>query len=398
MQENPTVSIIIITCNDELVIKNAAQTALAQQFSDLELLIVNDGSTDGTKRYVDDIAANDKRVRTIHLTTNRGRSAARATGLNAARGRYIMFLDADDRLPLTSLRYLVQGAESKNADVVIGRLATFDSKSGEWHARHYTDAMLPRSPRVVTLDTAPELVDNNAIVGRLYRAEYLSRHQIRFPETRRCAEDVSFSFFALFHAERVLLQPTISYYYSVGNYLNSATPEKVCDARDALKEIAQFCKASGSDPVRKAIQHKLVSFCLSMQRAERAYPEREDLITYVGSLRILATEIDREILTTLDESVRRVISSLISGDATTTPEAWKATLARENKSKNIEHARHQVYETRAAARELQREIDLKLAELNSLYGSSSWRMSKPFRTAARLIRTCVATLSPNRNV
>ena len=94
MTDEPRVSVIIPTYNRADTLGRAVDSTLAQTIDDIEVLVVDDGGSDGTQELVEAIA--DPRVRYLAHDTNRGVSAARNTGLTAARGEYVAFLDSDD--------------------------------------------------------------------------------------------------------------------------------------------------------------------------------------------------------------------------------------------------------------------------------------------------------------
>jgi glycosyltransferase involved in cell wall biosynthesis len=94
MSGAPAVSAVIPAYNREATIERAARSVLDQDFRDLELIVVDDASTDGTVRVVE--ALGDPRVRLLQHDANRRAAAARNTGIRAARGRYVAFLDSDD--------------------------------------------------------------------------------------------------------------------------------------------------------------------------------------------------------------------------------------------------------------------------------------------------------------
>ncbi len=92
----PRVSVVLAVYNGAATVDDAARTVLAQTFEDFELLLVDDGSTDGTARVLEALARGDARARVVTLPRNRGRSAARNAGIAAARGEYVAVIDADD--------------------------------------------------------------------------------------------------------------------------------------------------------------------------------------------------------------------------------------------------------------------------------------------------------------
>jgi glycosyltransferase involved in cell wall biosynthesis len=94
MNEKATVSVILPVYNGERYVGQAVRGVIDQSFPDWELVVVDDGSTDGTAGAIRRIS--DDRIRFIHRPENSGPSAARNIGLNVARGRWVAFLDADD--------------------------------------------------------------------------------------------------------------------------------------------------------------------------------------------------------------------------------------------------------------------------------------------------------------
>lgn len=96
MERNPRVSVVIPTCNRARLLPRAVQSVLDQDFQDLELIIVNDGSEDETFGVMRSLAKSDERVRLVSHSSNRGPSSALNSGIRSARGGYISFLDDDD--------------------------------------------------------------------------------------------------------------------------------------------------------------------------------------------------------------------------------------------------------------------------------------------------------------
>lgn len=114
----PMVSVIVPVYNAEQTIRRCVASILDQQFTDLELLLVDDGSTDGSGAICDEFAARDARVTAIHQK-NAGVSAARNHALDLAQGVYLQFLDSDDWITPDATRSLVRAAEAHRCDLVI---------------------------------------------------------------------------------------------------------------------------------------------------------------------------------------------------------------------------------------------------------------------------------------
>ncbi len=111
------ISVIIPVYNVEKYLAECVDSVLGQSYIDYEVILVDDGATDSSGTLCDTYAARDPRIRVIHRE-NGGLSAARNTGLKAARGEYVYFLDSDDYIEPKTLELLATKAEQENADVV----------------------------------------------------------------------------------------------------------------------------------------------------------------------------------------------------------------------------------------------------------------------------------------
>ena len=117
----PLVSVVVPAYNAEKTIQNTVDDILSQTYHYYELIIIDDGSRDGTSEICDSFAARDSRIRVIHQT-NKGLSCARNTGTREAAGQYITYIDSDDRIDKRYLEYLVRAVTETGADVACGRI------------------------------------------------------------------------------------------------------------------------------------------------------------------------------------------------------------------------------------------------------------------------------------
>ena len=114
-----SVSIIIPVYNARRYLRRTAGDLLRQSFFDMEVIFVDDGSTDGSGDLLDELAKKDRRIRVIHQK-NGGTACARNKGIASAAGTYLMFMDDDDRIPRTYVEEFVSAMEGTDADLVIG--------------------------------------------------------------------------------------------------------------------------------------------------------------------------------------------------------------------------------------------------------------------------------------
>lgn len=123
----PTVSLIIPIYNQEVFLKECLDNIVAQTFTDFEVILVDDGSTDSSRQIYDEYAQNDHRFFVINKS-NGGVSSARNLGLQYAQGKYVVFVDADDILPKDSLNSHICHI-SDDIDLTVGGMSFFVEKS-----------------------------------------------------------------------------------------------------------------------------------------------------------------------------------------------------------------------------------------------------------------------------
>ncbi len=114
----PKVSVIIPVYNTEKYVRQAVESILLQTLKDIEIIIVNDGSTDGSMTILEELAAQDERIK-LFSQENQGQSAARNFATEKAKGKYIYFMDSDDFLEKDALQLCFEKAVNKNLDFVL---------------------------------------------------------------------------------------------------------------------------------------------------------------------------------------------------------------------------------------------------------------------------------------
>lgn len=115
------ISVIIPVYNVESYLKRCLDSVINQSYQDLEIILIDDGSTDNSSKICDEYASNDPRVIVIHKQ-NAGQAAARNDGINIAKGEYIAFVDSDDWIELDMYELLMQAIIDTKADIVASGL------------------------------------------------------------------------------------------------------------------------------------------------------------------------------------------------------------------------------------------------------------------------------------
>ncbi|MBR5160328.1 MAG: glycosyltransferase family 2 protein, partial [Thermoguttaceae bacterium] len=114
----PAISVIIPVYNVEPYLRECLDSVVNQTFRDIEIICVNDGSTDGSPAILEEYAAKDSRIIIIHQQ-NGGLSAARNSGMNAAKGDFILFVDSDDYIKQNTLEITYNAAIESGAEMVM---------------------------------------------------------------------------------------------------------------------------------------------------------------------------------------------------------------------------------------------------------------------------------------
>ncbi len=179
LPESPAlVSVIVPVYNVEAYLDECLGSVRSQQWHNLEILAVDDGSPDGSVAIAERHAREDPRIRIVHRP-NGGLGAARNTGVREATGDYLCFVDSDDTLPEKAISALVESAEATGSDMVVGALARFDSKR-RW-LPEWTDLHAQERPGI-TVEDYPAIIRNNYSCGKLYRAAFWQRCGLWFRE------------------------------------------------------------------------------------------------------------------------------------------------------------------------------------------------------------------------
>ncbi len=197
-------SIVIPVYNVKEYLPQTVESLYAQAFEDFELLLINDGSTDGSDAICDQIAAEDSRVRVFHIP-NGGVSAARNLGLMQAKGDYVHFMDSDDTLKPGMYCEFQKQARRNGPDIITCgveyinvRWNTSESiKDTQTQHIHNPGAYLNRLP------TALRKLLLLHVVNKWYRRTWLDENKCRFQEDVRFGEDMIFNCQVLQHAASI---------------------------------------------------------------------------------------------------------------------------------------------------------------------------------------------------
>ena len=219
---DPVVSVILPAYNAAPFIEAALASLAAQTLADIEILAIDDASTDGTADLLEAAARGDPRIRLLRQSVNAGPSAARNRGLAEARGRWIALLDADDSYAPERLEQLVALAEANDAQLCSDNLMLdIDGAPGE--PQPMIPAAVLAAPRELLL---PEFVQRNVadpqwpglnlgFLKPIFRRDFLLANGIRYDERVRFAEDYALYIDCFNAGGRWWMSPAPTYRYRV---------------------------------------------------------------------------------------------------------------------------------------------------------------------------------------
>lgn len=219
----PLVTVIVPIYNVEPYLPQCLDSIVAQTHTRLEVLLVDDGSTDGSAAIANDYAARDSRMHVVHQP-NAGLSAARNIGLRLATGQYITMVDSDDCIATTFVQTLLETLVRHQADIAVAAWTRFEE----------TPPVFQRSRGEVEVYTSDEAINDvfyqrritNSACSRLFKASLFNN--LRFPEGM-LYEDLAVVYPLLRRANRVAFHPDVAYFYRrrASSILGLFTPERV---------------------------------------------------------------------------------------------------------------------------------------------------------------------------
>lgn len=224
---NPKVSIVMPVYNAGNYLKRSIESIIAGVFQEWELIIVDDGSTDGSSILADQYGRKDNRIRVIHQQ-NSGIAAARQVGVDNSKGLYCIHIDSDDWVEPSFLQELYSKAQQDNADMVW--CDCYKNESEYW---------------THSCDESINTLINGILCGRiwgclwnkLFKTSICQMADVRFPKGRVLwGEDMAFVIACLLHSKKISYCPKALYHYNTGN-INS-----ILHITDSINMAEAHCK------------------------------------------------------------------------------------------------------------------------------------------------------------
>lgn len=265
---NPLISVIIPVYNAEKYIKGAISSIAEQTYKNLEIICVNDGSTDHSADIINRMAASDKRIKIVNQE-NSGPAKARNAGLDVATGKYISFVDADDFTDREMYSTLVNTAESENADIVVfGGSPYPEDNAPQW----IKDKLSPREIIYEGEHAGTEAIFKEKSSTPFLWIHFVKREILENPEKIRLREDIDlgedqiFQFAYFPRAKKIVYTDKKFYFYRWNNEgslmwkYNHMQTEKFRKHLKIVEAVFESWKRIGYEDIYGHLASWMVSF------------------------------------------------------------------------------------------------------------------------------------------
>lgn len=232
--KNSLVSAIVPIYKAEKFVHNCIDSLLAQTYTNIEVILVDDGSPDNCGKICEEYAAKDKRVKVIHQQ-NAGASAARNTGMDHSKGERITFVDADDKVTDEFIETLM----SKEGDWIIGGYRDTNNNFCLLKEDYYSG----KDSLEQYFQEHQKYLYSNTIWGKLYSSSIINKYNIKFNSCLRFSEDLIFNLSYLRYCNTISLSSTTNYIYTADRCMEEKYRLTLQELSDILEQITERTKA-----------------------------------------------------------------------------------------------------------------------------------------------------------
>lgn len=278
MNSNPLISIIIPVYNAKKYIQDCIESVFSQTYHNLEIVLVDDGSTDGSEQLVDDYAKSDQRFKTFHQH-NQGLSSARNTGLKHTTGQYVTFIDSDDRIEPNMIKGLLGALKESSADIAACSFKELypNGKTKNFSHHHPKQVFTPESALANMLQEKGFMVSTTM---KLYPTKFFK--DVRFP-VNKLHEDVGTTYKLIMKADKIVFIPNEYYIYVHRD--NSIINQTFDDRKlDLIKLTDQMCDDINSKyPSLKNItnERRMRARFSILRQIPIKHPKTKELLEYI---------------------------------------------------------------------------------------------------------------------
>ncbi len=240
MDSNIKVSVVVPVYNVEKYLKQCLDSLVNQTLEDIQIICVNDGSTDSSLNILEEYGKDDSRIQIVSQK-NKGLSGARNAGMKHIKGQYTFFIDSDDWIELDTLEQLYNESKTLDLDVLIYQVLNYHEDSGEFEETQYGCIEAVSESFDSKVFTYKDVLDvlfkiPHSAFNKLYKTSFLKNIQVEFLESLNY-EDVPFFFSVFLKASKVSILRKPLYFYRVReDSIMGSAGESSCDIFKILEE------------------------------------------------------------------------------------------------------------------------------------------------------------------
>lgn len=287
MSHSVAVSVIVPVYNAQDYIAECIESVINQTLKDLELIIVDDGSDDRSWAIIQSYCEEHYRVTAFQQKRQR-QGVARNLGLKHAKGEFVTFVDADDKIPAYAYLEMFQTARDNNSDMVVGILESFNERR-KWHGVHLQKERFSNPHPETNVFKLPELLRDTSACNKIFKKSILDQYQIRFG-TKKSGDDLFFTAKAYIHSHTVSVYPKVSYHYraTAGGSSTRISPEFFRDRSLTTLELKHYYQEHGGQDILPILMHvelrKLVTKRPKRVIENNLYSEQIEAFQYIQTL------------------------------------------------------------------------------------------------------------------
>lgn len=317
--ENPFFSVIIPVYNTENYLKECLDSIKNQTFKDIEVICIDDKSTDNSLEILEEYSKNDKRFKILKNTENMGQGTSRNRAIDESKGKYIALIDSDDKIDLNTFEEIYHFIKEYNQDIIIYDTLRFNHK-GEMYRGKLQSKSIPKDKIPVTnILNYPNLIYDTA-VNKIIKRSFLRENNLKF-KNGRLYEDVLFSMELFLNTDTVGIYPYVKYYWRIREGENKSTTQKrteiknITDRVFIIKEmINKFETSEKYNVLIDDLYRKLLDVDLSIyiNLIDKGNDEYKNIIK--NEFIPIVEKINDDLIEELDESDKTKFKLLKQGD------------------------------------------------------------------------------------
>lgn len=212
--DKPTVTVIVPIYNAEKTLRRCLESIRCQSWQALEVLLVNDGSSDGSRAICEEYCGRDSRFRLIDKACNSGVADSRNRAIAEATGKYLQFADSDDWLRTDATERMAEAAEQNDCELVVAGFYRVLERRIYAHRAMFMAGKVTRERFVEGLMRAPANFYYGVLWNKLFRTDIVRLQKISFPDDLDWCEDTSFNLSYLAHTKYVMVLSEPVYFYT----------------------------------------------------------------------------------------------------------------------------------------------------------------------------------------